>query len=143
MNKAELLTKSREIESNWLKYNQTKLVFSIDFDSTFLRLKVEDTGKDTDKDTDTVRIYLKEWGEKWGKEWGEKWSEFTENQKAILYELQQDSFITTSHLAKKVGINQRNIKKNLDILKQKQVIIRIGPAKGGRWEIIFKKTKNK
>ena len=99
---------------------------------------MKDTDNDTDKDTDSGRIYIEEWGEKWGKEWGE----FSENQKAILYELQQDSFITTSHLAKKVGINQRNIKKNLDILKQKQVINLIGPAKGGRWEIIFQKDKN-
>lgn len=103
----------------------------MDFDSTILHLKVEDT----DRDTDTGSTQIEDWGEKWG----ERWGEFSEKQKAILYELQQDPFITTSHLAEKVGINQRNIKRNLDILKQKQVINRIGPAKGGRWEIIYLK----
>lgn len=45
-------------------------------------------------------------------------------------------------LSKAIGIVETAIEKNLKKLKDKQIIQRIGPAKGGRWEIIFKKHKN-
>jgi len=35
----------------------------------------------------------------------------------------------------RVGINDRNIRNNISVLKQKDVIRRIGPDKGGHWEV--------
>ena len=38
-------------------------------------------------------------------------------------------------LAKKLGINASAVQKHLDALKVKSVIKRVGPDKGGHWEI--------
>lgn len=115
-----------KIESNWLKYNNTTPAFTIDFDSTIIFLKVEDTDSDTDKDTDSDT------------DKPEMWSGLSSSQKEIINGLKINPYMTTAELAEKVGINQRNIKKNLEALKQKQLITRIGPAKGGYWQIIKK-----
>ena len=155
-----------KIESNWLKYNQTQPVFNIDFDSTILRLKVEDTDKDTDKDTDTGKTQIEDWGEKWGERWGEKWGEkwgerwggnwkvvedwwkmeisasLSANEIKILDMIAPMPDVSIVKLSKAIGIVETAIEKNLKKLKDKQIIQRTGPAKGGRWEIIFKKDKN-
>jgi predicted HTH transcriptional regulator len=34
-----------------------------------------------------------------------------------------------------VGINEKNIRNNIAKLKQKGILIRTGPDKGGRWEV--------
>jgi len=39
-------------------------------------------------------------------------------------------------LAKIVGISERKIKSNIAKLKQKGMIKRIGPDKGGHWEFV-------
>ena len=75
-----------KIESNWLKYNNTKPSYTIDFDSTIIQLTVKDTDKDTDKDTGLNEKRGERWGEKrgenkavrWSERWSEKWSEITE-----------------------------------------------------------------
>ena len=60
----------------------------------------------------------------------------TDNQSLILQYIFEQQKITTRELAEKVGISQRKIKENIAKLKTTGLIKRIGPAKGGHWEII-------
>ena len=41
-------------------------------------------------------------------------------------------------LSKIVGISERKIKENIAKLKQKHLLRRVGPARGGYWKIIKK-----
>ena len=63
----------------------------------------------------------------------------TENQSIILKEISRNKFITTRELSSIVEISVRKIKENLAKLKQKGLLKRIGPAKGGYWEINVKR----
>ena len=60
----------------------------------------------------------------------------TDNQRKIIESIIRNNKITTKQLADKVGISQRKIKDNIQKLKEKGILQRIGPAKGGRWEIV-------
>lgn len=82
----------------------------------------KDTGKDTDKDTDNLSIK----------------HDLSNNEFEILQLMEQNPKITTRELSKEIGINQRNIKKNIDKLKIKNLIHRVGPARGGYWEVLGK-----
>ena len=44
--------------------------------------------------------------------------------------------VTHAQLIKIVGINSTNIAKNISYLKEKGYIRRVGPARGGYWEIL-------
>ena len=44
--------------------------------------------------------------------------------------------ITQKEMAKETGLSRRGIEKNISILKKEGKINRIGPAKGGHWEVI-------
>jgi len=54
----------------------------------------------------------------------------------IINELINNKNITISDLSSKLGISTRAIEKQLDKLKQKGMIRRVGPAKGGHWEVL-------
>ena len=60
----------------------------------------------------------------------------TENQKAILDEIGKNARITAQQLAEILHISLRKTKKHIAKLKLKGLIQRIGPDKGGHWEII-------
>ena len=53
----------------------------------------------------------------------------------ILRYIAKNPKITISELASEIGISERAISKNLDKLRDKS-IRRVGPDKGGHWEII-------
>jgi ATP-dependent DNA helicase RecG len=59
----------------------------------------------------------------------------TENQKVILAIMARNARVTAKELASKVGISERTIKENIKKLKGRGRIERIGPAKGGYWEV--------
>ncbi|GAB1453586.1 hypothetical protein MASR2M47_36420 [Draconibacterium sp.] len=59
----------------------------------------------------------------------------TDNQKVILEEILKNKYVTTSYLSIVVGISQRKIKENIGKLKEAGLLHRVGPAKGGYWEI--------
>ena len=63
---------------------------------------------------------------------GEK---FGENELRVLTLLQQESGITVPELAKEIGITTRGIEKIIRRLREKGIVRRIGPAKGGHWEV--------
>lgn len=56
----------------------------------------------------------------------------------ILKLLEQNNALTRSQLAGKLGVSPDTIKKNIEKLKHKGILQRVGPDKGGYWEIIGK-----
>ena len=54
----------------------------------------------------------------------------------IISLIKSNSYITQKELAKDTGLSRRGVEKNISILKKEGKIKRIGPAKGGHWEII-------
>ena len=62
----------------------------------------------------------------------------TENQKKIIEAIIIDPNITIDELSRIVGISSRKIKEYIAKLKTKNLLKRIGPAKGGHWKITEK-----
>jgi len=58
-----------------------------------------------------------------------------ESQKEILQLVSENPKISKSEMSKKIGISTTAIDKNINALKKKGLLKRIGPAKGGHWEI--------
>jgi len=68
---------------------------------------------------------------------GEKVGEnLTDNQKMILKILSKNPCTSARQLSDLIGISARKIEVNLRKLKAKSILKRVGPAKGGHWEII-------
>lgn len=87
------------------------------------------------KETTTASDYEKV-GEKVGERVGEKVGEkLTQNQQQILSLIAENNYITTSELAQKIQISNRKIEENIAKLKQKGMLRRIGPARGGHWQL--------
>ena len=57
------------------------------------------------------------------------------SQKKIIEQIRKNPLITQRKLSEKIGINEKNIRNNIEKLKQKNLLKRIGPDKGGYWEI--------
>ena len=75
--------------------------------------------------------------EKRGEKRGEKEGEpLSKNRQKIVNAMRGDPFITHMRLIELVGIGQTNIEKNITYLKDMGWIRRVGPAKGGHWEVI-------
>jgi len=74
--------------------------------------------------------------EKWSERWSERWSEINESQRSILVLVQTNPSISKTELAEKIGINPSAVQKNLSTLKKKGFLRRVGPARGGHWEVI-------
>ena len=64
---------------------------------------------------------------------GEK---LTENQELIIKFIKANNRISIRELSVKVDIAEKNIENNLAKLKEKGLIKRIGPDKGGHWEVL-------
>jgi ATP-dependent DNA helicase RecG len=58
-----------------------------------------------------------------------------ESQKAILTLVQSKPGIAKREMAEEIGISTTAIDKNIDVLKAKELLRRVGPAKGGHWEV--------
>lgn len=58
-----------------------------------------------------------------------------ESQKKILKLAKENPYISIAELSKKIGISTTAIDKNIAKLKEKGILKRIGPDKGGYWEI--------
>ncbi len=59
-----------------------------------------------------------------------------ENQKKILQLVVENPYISKRAMAEYLGISTTAIDKNISTLKRKGLLRRVGPAKGGHWEII-------
>ena len=62
--------------------------------------------------------------------------ELNDTQKRILDLIMLNKNITRENLAEKIGITSDGIKYNLDVMKKKNVIKRVGNRNTGHWEII-------
>jgi ATP-dependent DNA helicase RecG len=62
----------------------------------------------------------------------------TENQKRILEEIIKNKYITVKRLSEIIGISERKTQENIKKLKGKRLLKRVGPDKGGYWEILAK-----
>ena len=64
----------------------------------------------------------------------EKASEKTSGK--IIALIKDDAAITIERLAEYCGVTTRSIERNLKKLQQRHIIKRVGPDKGGHWEVI-------
>ena len=53
----------------------------------------------------------------------------------IVGAIKVNPFITQSELAKITGLSRRGVEWNLQQLRKNGIILRVGPDKGGHWEI--------
>lgn len=53
----------------------------------------------------------------------------------ILTILKQDENLTIPELASLIGVTERSIERNIKKLQEQGRLRRVGPAKGGRWEV--------
>ncbi len=62
----------------------------------------------------------------------------SENEQKIIDLILKDSSISKAEMVEKGGLSKKTVEYNLESLKKKGILKRIGGAKGGRWEIIEK-----
>ena len=62
----------------------------------------------------------------------------SENEGRILGEMRTNAKITAEELSNMLNINLRNTKKNIQKIKDKGLIKRVGSRKAGHWEVINK-----
>jgi len=67
-----------------------------------------------------------------------KWSELTERQRTILQIIENNPKVSRKELSERLSINESAVQKHIENLKKKGVLTRVGPDKGGYWEIIEK-----
>ena len=60
----------------------------------------------------------------------------TENQQAIMREIREKPFVTASELSEMLGISLRKTQENMRKLRETGLIRRVGPDKGGHWEVV-------
>lgn len=75
----------------------------------------------------------KRWSEKVVRKGGQK---LTLKQSAVLGLIKADPSISRKAISEKLGINPSAVQKHLNVLRTKKVIQRVGPDKGGHWEIV-------
>jgi ATP-dependent DNA helicase RecG len=57
----------------------------------------------------------------------------------ILAALNEDRYLTIPDLASMIGVTERSIERNIQKLQEQNRLRRIGPAKGGYWEVVEEK----
>ncbi len=60
----------------------------------------------------------------------------TENQRKIMELMAANRYITIRAIAGEIGMSERKVKENISKLKEKGLIKRIGPDRGGYWEVV-------
>ncbi len=59
-----------------------------------------------------------------------------ENQRKILTHINENPYISKKEMAETSGIRTTAIDKNIVQLKKKGLLKRVGPPKGGHWEVV-------
>jgi ATP-dependent DNA helicase RecG len=62
----------------------------------------------------------------------------TENHRKITMLLSQNNRFSLSNLAQMIEISKRKILKNVNVLKDRGLLVRIGSPKSGYWQVIEK-----
>ena len=65
----------------------------------------------------------------------------TSRQMEVLELIRSDPTVSYREVAQRMGINDSAVQKHFNNLKKKGLIERIGPAKGGRWQITKKSNR--
>ena len=60
-----------------------------------------------------------------------------ETRDAIISLISANQHITTTQMAESLGINRSAISKHLKLMQTKGIIHRVGPDKGGHWEVLI------
>jgi ATP-dependent DNA helicase RecG len=71
--------------------------------------------------------------EKVGEKVGEK---LTDNQVEILRIMKRSPAVSAGKLASQIGISRRKTEENIRKLREMNLLRRIGPDKGGHWEVV-------
>lgn len=50
--------------------------------------------------------------------------------------MQRDALITIPELAAEIGVTERSIERNIQKLQEDGRLRRVGPARGGHWEVL-------
>ena len=69
----------------------------------------------------------------------QKTEKYTENEKSrqkIVALISENPNITTTEMANKLAMTRSGIAKQIAILQEQNIIQRVGPDKGGHWEIV-------
>jgi len=61
--------------------------------------------------------------------------ELSERQSRVLSEMQQNSSITIPELSSRMGVTERTIKRDIDLLQKRGLLTREGGRKEGRWQV--------
>lgn len=83
--------------------------------------------------THFVTVFTRKVGERLGERLGEK---LGENEKKILSLVAENPDIAIPKIAESLKISTTAVENNIKKLKQKGLIRRVGPAKGGHWEVV-------
>jgi len=108
---------------------------SIEADKIFF--KITFVRPDLQKMTIQERLGLEEI-----KSWEKVGRKLGENEEKILKIILRDKFVTISELSNSLGISTTAVEKNLSKLKKKGLLRRVGPAKGGYWEVIREQNES-
>jgi ATP-dependent DNA helicase RecG len=65
-----------------------------------------------------------------------KWSELTGKQAAVMEIIQANPEVSREKLAQSLSINPSAVQKHIENLRHRGFIRRVGPDKGGHWEIV-------
>ena len=75
-------------------------------------------------------------GEKSSKKTSGKMSGKTSGENLIELWIKENEFITIPEIAERIGITERSVERNIQNLQKERIIRRVGPAKGGHWEVV-------
>ena len=67
---------------------------------------------------------------------GEKVGENQKTTQKILGEIKQNPYVTRKQLSETIGITEDGIKFHLNHMKKAGLLKRVGPDKGGHWEVV-------
>ena len=85
--------------------------------------------------SEELRRNFGEASEEFRENFREKQEELNDTQKKIIQLLSTDGSRTAAELSEKIGITRRSIEMNIRNLKDRGILVRHGPAKGGYWEV--------
>lgn len=129
-----------KMDTHWQAYNQTTPEIIPAFDSTLMIFAT----KGNSRSPNTPLSLAEKWGERWEQHWAEIeawWKQETganlnKSEIKILDMMAALPEVSMLKLSETIGIVETAIGKNIKKLKDKEIIQRIGPAKGGHWKII-------
>ena len=68
--------------------------------------------------------------------------EISERQSMIISMIQDNPDIGRIEMSTKLGVNEKTIRRDLDDLKEKGIVVRVGGRKEGHWEILIDNHSN-